>query len=113
MQSSQTIGFHESTLVGVHRAGGTITLELEDVHLGDEIHSAVIRLSGVKSLTQDGTAVEDLILECKDGEILTLQHTETAMQLIIEWTDFKKHLSETHSYRIIFDSIETEIGPAS
>ncbi|MGA2438577.1 MAG: hypothetical protein ABSF57_08710 [Acidobacteriaceae bacterium] len=109
MQSSQFFGFHESSIVGVHQVGGTITLELDDVQLGEEMRAVVIRLIGVKSITRDGIEVADLVMEYEDGEILTLEHTETTSHLIVEWNDFKQHLSKTHSYRMIFDSIEIEI----
>lgn len=109
MQSPTAIDFHESSILGVHREGNSITLQFEGVHLGDEIYPAIVRLIGVKHLTRDGIEVADFAPECDDGEILTLQHTQTTMHLIVEWPDFKKHLSETHSYRMIFDSIEVEI----
>lgn len=109
MQSTQKIGFHESSVVSVRRVGGTITVELEGVQLGDDLRPASIRLSGVQTIIRDGVAVNDLASEFADGEVLTLEHTPKALHLIVEWTDFKKHHSLTHSYRIECDSIEVEI----
>jgi hypothetical protein len=109
MQSAQTIGFHESSLVGVSREDGNITLELEGVHVGNELHFAVVCLKGVQSLTCDGFGVDDLVPEAEDGEVLTLQHTKNTLHLIVEWNDFKKRQSKTSSYRIACNLVEVEI----
>lgn len=108
MQSVPRIGFHESSVVGVRREGGTLTLELEGVHLGDDLRTASIRLTGVQTIIRDGTAVDDLGSGA-DGEVLTLKHTQRTLHLIVEWTDFKKHQSVTHSYKIECDSVEVKI----
>lgn len=109
MQPAQTIGFHESSIVAMRRDGGAITLELDGVHVGEQICSAVISLKGVRVVTCDGVEVEDLVTEAEDGEVLTLQHTETTLHLIVEWTDFKKHQSTTRSYRFQCNSVEVLI----
>ncbi len=111
MQSAQTIGFHESTIVGFCRENKTLMVELQGVHLGDEICSAVISLKGIELLTCDGVEVENLVMEAEDGEVLTLQHTQTTLHLIVEWNDFKQHKSNTRSYRVNCGSVEIEMGP--
>jgi len=109
MQSTQRIGFHESDVVGIRRENGMIILELEGVHLGDELRNASIRLTGVKTIIRDGMAIDDMAWECEAGEVLTLKHTQDTFHLIVEWTDFKKHQSQTHSYKIECDSVDVEI----
>jgi len=109
MQPAQTIGFHESTVVSVHREDKAIILELDEVHLGDEIRSATIRMKDVQSITRDGVEVEDLLAESDDGEVLTLQYADQSLHLIVEWPDFVKHQPQTRSYRIAFGSIEVDI----
>lgn len=109
MQPAQTIGFHESSIVAMRREDGTVTLELEGVHLGEKICSAVISLKGVQIVTCDGVEVGALVEEAEDGEVLTLRHTEATLHLIVEWTDFKKHQSTTRSYRFQCNSVEVEI----
>jgi hypothetical protein len=63
MQPSETIGFHESSIVGISQSSATVTIELEGVHLGEEAHPAAVRLIGVKSITRDGIDVRDLVME--------------------------------------------------
>jgi hypothetical protein len=109
MQSTKRIGFHESSVVGIRREDGTVTIELEGVHLGDDLRAASIRLTGVQTIIRDGVAVDDLASECEEGEVLTLQHTQNTLHLIVEWTDFKKHQSLTHSYKVECDLVEIEI----
>ena len=82
MQSTQRIGFHESDVVGIRRENGMIILELEGVHLGDELRNASIRLTGVKTIIRDGMAIDDMAWECEAGEVLTLKHTQDTFHLI-------------------------------
>jgi hypothetical protein len=105
-----SIGFHESSVVRVYRESASIILMLEDVHVGDEIRSAVLRMKGVKSIKRDGQEVQDLTAESKDGEILTLEYTESALHLIVEWSDFLAHKNHTASYRLTFDSITVDFN---
>jgi hypothetical protein len=109
MQSLPTISFHEASIIDFVVKGETITLKLEGVRLGEETHTAVIQLKGVRTLTRDGIGVQDLVSEPEDGEVLTLEYTESTLYLIVEWTDFKRHHSETHSYQIICNSIQVEL----
>ena len=107
------IGFHEASIVGLRHEGGTVTFELEGVHLGAEMHSAIIQLKGVQKITRNGVQVKNLVMESDDGEILTLQNTGTTLRLLVEWNDFKKHHSQTSSYRITSNSIKVEIPQTS
>jgi hypothetical protein len=109
MHSTQRISFHESSLVSSRYVGRTLALELEGVHVEDDTRDVSIRLEGVSTILRDGTQVESFTEECEDGEILTLEYTEASMYLIVEWTDFKSHTSETHSYRFACDSVSVEI----
>ena len=109
MQPVQTIGFHESSIVAMRREESAITLELEGVHYGEQVCSAVILLKNVRSVTCDGIEVETLHAEAEDGEVLTLQHTNASLHLIIEWTDFNKHQSATRSYRFKCGSVEVDV----
>jgi hypothetical protein len=109
MQSIQRTGFHESTVATVLLKRGMLTLDLEGVHLGAQLRAASIRLTGVKTIIRDGVAVDDLGSEVEGDEVLTLEHTQRTLHLIIEWTDFEKHHSATHSYKIEGDSIEVEV----
>jgi hypothetical protein len=109
MGLTESLGSHESSIVGFRLESATLTIELEGVHRGNEVASATIRLFGVKSIERDGIAIRALPQELDDGEVLTLEHTEETLELLAEWTDFKTHLSETHSYRVICDSLTIKI----
>jgi len=108
MQSTQRIGFHESTINSVHNEAGALVVELDGVHFGDTVRPASVRIAGIQAITRDGIPTVDLLEECKDGEVLTLQYSDQVVQLIVECTDFKNHRSQTYSYRIACDSVEVE-----
>lgn len=63
----------------------------------------------IQAVARDGILVDDLTPEYEDGEVLTLEHTPNSLYLIVEWNDFKKHLSVTRSYRISCGSLRVEI----
>jgi hypothetical protein len=109
MHSTQRISFHESSLVSWRDLGATLTLELEEVHVGSEMRCISLELEAVSTVLRDGVHVESFDSEFKDGEILTLEYTETSLYMIVEWTDFGSHKSQTHSYRIACDEISVEI----
>jgi hypothetical protein len=109
MHSTQRVSFHESSLVGWRHLGGTLTLELEGAYVGGDIRNVSLRLEAVSTVLRDGVAVESFTSEFQDGEVLTLEYTETSLHVIVEWTDFKSHQSQTHSYRIACESISVEI----
>lgn len=113
MQSFKNIGFHDSSIVGIRRESGLISLKLEDVAVEGEICNATVRLVGVTGITCDGNSIDDLIAVYSEGEVWTLDWTEGIAHLIVDWTDFKEHLSQTHSYRINCDSFEVDIQVAS
>jgi hypothetical protein len=90
MQSNQRISFHESSVVGFRRLAGTVILELEGVHVDDNLRTASIRLMDIRAIARDGIPGDDLTPECEDGEVLTLEHTPNSLYLIVEWNDFKR-----------------------
>lgn len=110
MRSAQRIGFHESTIVSVRQEDGAIDFVLEDVHVDDSLHTVSIRAAGVKRMLFDGNAIEDFTGRWEGGEILTLNHTDRDLHLIVELTDFKTHLAETHSCQITCESILINVG---
>jgi hypothetical protein len=109
MHSTQRISFHESSLVSSRCVNQTLSLELEEVKVEDDTRNVLLRLEGVNIVLRDGIRVESFTTECEDGEILTLEYTKTSLYLIIEWTDFKSHKNQTHSYRIGCDSVNVDI----
>jgi hypothetical protein len=110
MPSIPQFDFDDSTVTALRFEREIVILELEDVQLSDDdLRKASIRLTGVHSIIRDGMAVDNLGMECEDGEVLTLEYTPKTLHLIVEWNDFKKHHSVTHSYKIECDSVEVEI----
>lgn len=105
----QRISFHDSGIVDIRREDRAIVLDLENVTVEDGVRNASVRLVGVLTITSDGKLVDDLVPVYEDGEIFTLEHTANTAHLIVEWTDFKKHQSQTRSYRITCDSVKVEI----
>jgi hypothetical protein len=109
MKTPRTVGFHESSIVCVRREGSVLTIELEGVHKGNDVVTVAVRLAGIKSITRDGTTLDDLPDELEGGEVLTLEYTETTLQLVGEWTNFNTHESKTHSFGFTFESLALEL----
>ncbi len=108
MQSAQKIGFHESTISRVRNEDKSRVIELDGVHFGETVQTALVRIKGVEAITRDGIPIEEALAECSDGEVLRLEYSDQVVQLIVECTDFKNHRSQTYSYRIACDSVEVE-----
>ena len=109
MQSARRIGYHESTIVSVRQVDGSIDFVLEDVQVDDSLHTVSIRAAGIKRVLFDGNAIEDFTGRCEGGEILTLNLTDRDLYLIVELTDFKTQLAETHSCQITCESILIDV----
>jgi len=103
------LDFHEASIVSVTSENSDIVLELEGGHFGEKFCDAKLRLIGVKEILRDGIVVENFVAEFSDGEIVSLEHSETTIKLIIEWPDFVNHRRATNSYRIISAAILTEV----
>ena len=109
MHSTQRLSFHESSLVSWRHSNGSLTLELKGVHVGRDIRNVSLRLEAVSNVLCDGLPLESFSSDFEDGEVLTLEYAETSLYVIVEWTDFRSHKSQTHSYRIACESIGVEI----
>ena len=111
MNSDSYISFHEATMMGIKRVDEEICFLLEDVYVENQHRSASVYLKGVSRILRDGSPVDDLTMECSDGEILTLKYRSGSAQLIIEWNDFKEHSHETRSYQIDCKAFEVILNP--
>jgi hypothetical protein len=80
MESTQRLGFHESTIASVRNEAGSLIVELDGVHFGDSVRPASIRVTGIRAITRDGIPAADLLPECEDGEVLTLQYSEQVLK---------------------------------
>jgi hypothetical protein len=117
MKLPQEISFHDSGIVGVRRENNSIILTLENVTVADgkseghgwSLRQATVRLTGVREISCDDKPVADLVPVYESGEVWTLEHTTDSVHLIVDWTDYETHRSQTQSYRISCDSLQVEI----
>jgi hypothetical protein len=114
MLPSQKISLHDSSLISVRRKGDSIILVVEDVTMGDGFGDAAgrgtVRLVGVLTITRDGSPVDDLVPVYEDCEIWTFDQKADVVTLIVDWTDFKTHRSQTHCYQITCRSVQVDIS---
>lgn len=117
MELPQEISFHDSGIVSVRREGDSIIVTLENITVTDgksearcgSLRQATVRLAGVRAITCDDKPVADLVPVYESGEVWTLESTTDSVHLIVDWTDYKTHRSQTQSYRIMCDSLEVAI----
>ena len=113
MPPAQKLSFHDSTIISVRREDDSVVLVVKDVAIGDGFGDAVgrgtVRFVGVLTITRDGCPVDDLVPVYEDGEIWTLDHKTDVVALIVDWTDYKTHRSQTHCYQITCRSVQVDI----
>ena len=105
----QTISFHEAGILAISHAPKELTLELENVTLDDGPHNVTVWFGGVREIKCDGVLVSDFHRVYDDGEVLSFEHGGDAVRIIIEWTDFGLHRSQTKSYVVICESLAATI----
>lgn len=96
----QEVSFHEATVTAFYTCGDMVYLNLADVKSGDSCRVATITISGVTRLLKDRQEVEVISAEHQDGEVLTLEIGTSDLYVIVQWNDFEKHQSKTHSYLV-------------
>jgi hypothetical protein len=103
------ISFHEASLVEIHRLpDGTLCMSFEGVHLLHQLCEAFVYRKGVDRILRDGSPLEAFAMEEDDAEVLTLENKAGGLFMIIEWTDFQRHLQTTASYSFFCSSVTIE-----
>lgn len=102
MSTPKQMGFHEATVVRFCRYDAVLEIELEDVLVDGQKSRVTLMVSPVSSVLIDGelSNVNVPLMEANDGEILTVDMSENALSLIIEWNDFSRGKAFTKSYRV-------------
>jgi hypothetical protein len=67
----------------------------------------------VRSILRDGLPVEELRMEEKDGEILTLREQNGDVRLVVEWNDFAAKRQHTAVYDLIGGTIALGVAPSA
>lgn len=101
MNAPKQMGFHEATVVRFCAHDAVLELILDDVLVGGEKSQVAVIVSPVSSVTIDGEQSNAPLMEADDGEVLTLEISESVLSLIIEWNDFSCKKSFTKSYRVV------------
>ncbi len=98
MVDAEQMSFHEASVVGFHKLDSDIELHLDDVLVDGKKKRIILNISQVSSVKIDGQLSSAPLLATNDGEILTLEISEKAVWLLIEWNDFSNKKSFTRSY---------------
>jgi hypothetical protein len=107
--TSDGISFHEASLLGAQQLpDGTLSLLFEGVHLRHHLCEASIYLKGVDRILRDRLPSDAFAMEEGDAEVLTLEIKPGCLYMIIEWTEFQRHLQTTASYSFSCNSVTIE-----
>ena len=109
MSAPKQMGFHEATVVRFCKYDAVLELELEDVLVDGQKARVVLKVLPVSSVMIDGELSNAPLMAADDGEILTLEMSENALSLIIEWNDFSRRKSFTKSYRVLGGEISVSV----
>jgi hypothetical protein len=102
--------FHEATVTGFQRIGSRLILCLEDVAIGGVSSELKLEFSGVREFQVDGISHGDASMAFADGEVLTLDISADSVQFIVEWNDFRQHVSVIRSYHFLYSSVTKVTG---
>lgn len=100
MDLKSQVGFHEATVREFDREGGRVRLLLEDVLVDKKksvIELVLTGLSPENAGTQSGGEKVSL-MGAPDGEILSLNASESSISLLVEWNDFTSGTAVTEEY---------------
>lgn len=104
------IQYHEATVVEFFLDDGCLKLKLEDVRVDGVPATVTVAFTGASNFRIDEVSSGDIGMFYPDGELLTLNFQQHTATVIIEWHDFKRHISEVKSYEFAYD--EVELKPA-
>jgi hypothetical protein len=105
--------FHDSSLVAIVHHDDDASLSFENVYVDGVLRFAEVILNGVIQISRDNSPIEKLEIVHDDGEVLELSAIDGTLTMLVEWVDYKRHLSTTHSYQITCKSIVSRIGSIS
>ena len=96
----ENISFHEATVIEFCKYNSTIKLRLDDVVIEGVKEKATLEISPVASLTVDGEISDMVSMLADDGEVLSLEYSNSSISVIVEWHDFVKGFEVTKSYYV-------------
>lgn len=106
MLNTSQISFHEATVLRIIKQDDTLQLVLGDVLMEGRKREVSFLVSSVSSLTIDGNILFNApLMEAEDGEVLTLEMSDSYMYFIVEWHDFSRNTSIIRSYRVLGDKV--------
>jgi hypothetical protein len=105
MKNIKFVQFHESTIVDFHLSDLQLQLKIDEAIYNGVKSEINIEFDGVRELFVDDVVCRKYQMPFPDGEIYTLEISETSAKLIVQWNDFKKHYSVVHSYYFVFNGM--------
>lgn len=101
VSEQKQMNFHEASVVRFCKSDEGIELQLDNVLVGGERRRVILNISPVFSMKIDGEMSSAPLMAADDGEILTLEMSEQAVSLVIEWNDFSNKKSFVRSYQLL------------
>lgn len=92
--------FHGSTVIGFKICSGEFILELEDVVYQESKIGTHLAVQDISRIMIDSKPVKTVSMVTSDGEILSMDMSESGFSALIEWNDFEASTSVTHSYEV-------------
>jgi len=105
----QEFGFHESTVTGFQFSDGIFLMELEDVSCGEKFVKVRIEVEAVSTMCVDSDSTAMVTMPTGDGEVLSLDIRDAEVDALIEWNDFSKGESITHSYGVVGEKVNVAV----
>lgn len=109
MIASQFLGFHESTIVQFETHGADLELILDDVVVNGKKSTVSLKVTSIAYAAIDGVQSDLLAMEAEDGEVLTLDISDSCLWLMVEWNDFCSRKSITREYKVCGNSVSVSI----
>lgn len=105
--------YHEAGIEKFELIDNILKVKVELIDDEDQEQKALIVFDGVKNIkTNDSNKFISPSEGFDDGEILRLKISSNNAILLIEWTNFKKNISETLCYEFYFAKYEEYIDDA-
>lgn len=109
MQLPESYSFHEASVDKFFRPDDCVRLELSGIYGDDDDdrYAAVLEVSGVRLIETD--AVGSNLMAAEDGEVLTLEHGQNELYVIIEWRNYSPNKTFIHAYRVHGENVTVTV----
>ena len=103
--------YHDALVDRFLRSDDSVRLEMSQVGV-DETESCpvVLEVFGVHRIEVDDKSSDSELMAAEHGTVLTLEHTENDLYVIIEWKLYSPRRTFTHAYRVHGERVRVSVG---